>query len=203
MLDYPPQSGKATADIKEKAKAIRDQVKAGRSQITEFAIIDKLFKLEINPLESILGANVALIPVPRSAPLVKDGVWPSKVIAEALVKHGLGERVLPCLERVYAVKKSAFQTGSSERTTVEEHYQSLGVDTRLLQPERITLIDDVITQGRTMYASARRVHEAFPDAEISAFAFLRTRSFDPVAKIFNPQIAKITYNPRTGKTFVH
>jgi Na+/citrate or Na+/malate symporter len=43
-----------------------------------------------------------------------------------------------------------------------------------MMPERILLVDDVITKGRTLIAAATRVHEAFPQAPICAFALLRT-----------------------------
>jgi phosphoribosylpyrophosphate synthetase len=39
---------------------------------------------------------------------------------------------------------------------------------------RLTLVDDVVTRGRTLLAAAARLHEAFPVAEIRAFALLRT-----------------------------
>jgi len=43
-----------------------------------------------------------------------------------------------------------------------------------LTPPSVVLIDDVITKGRTLLAAAARVHEAFPDAQVRAFAMLRT-----------------------------
>jgi pyrimidine operon attenuation protein/uracil phosphoribosyltransferase len=38
----------------------------------------------------------------------------------------------------------------------------------------MVLIDDVITKGRTILAAAARLHEAFPGADIRAFALVRT-----------------------------
>ena len=71
-----------------------------------------------------------------------------------------------------------------------EHYGSFAIepvnfggrrmDMRRLPDERggnalkLTLIDDVITRGRTLLAAAGRLREAFPRAEIRAFALLRT-----------------------------
>jgi adenine/guanine phosphoribosyltransferase-like PRPP-binding protein len=43
-----------------------------------------------------------------------------------------------------------------------------------IDPESVVLIDDVITKGRTLLAAAARVREAFPHAQIRAFALLRT-----------------------------
>ena len=42
---------------------------------------------------------------------------------------------------------------------------------------RILLVDDVITRGRTLAAAAMRLHEAFPNAEIRAFALVRAMNF--------------------------
>ena len=39
---------------------------------------------------------------------------------------------------------------------------------------RLTLVDDVITRGRTLLAAAGRLREAFPEAQVRAFALLRT-----------------------------
>jgi adenine/guanine phosphoribosyltransferase-like PRPP-binding protein len=43
-----------------------------------------------------------------------------------------------------------------------------------IPPERIVLIDDVVTKGRTLLAAATRLQEAFPSAQIRAFALVRT-----------------------------
>jgi len=50
-----------------------------------------------------------------------------------------------------------------------------------LEPTKFVLVDDVITKGRTILAAAIRLHEAFPNADIRAFALIRTMGF--VAKI--------------------
>jgi pyrimidine operon attenuation protein/uracil phosphoribosyltransferase len=48
-----------------------------------------------------------------------------------------------------------------------------------IAPERIVLVDDVITKGRTILAAAARLHDAFPNADIRAFALVRTMGFLP------------------------
>jgi hypothetical protein len=42
---------------------------------------------------------------------------------------------------------------------------------------RLIIVDDVITKGRTLLAAALRLHEAFPNADIRAFALVRTMGF--------------------------
>jgi hypothetical protein len=51
----------------------------------------------------------------------------------------------------------------------------------------LVLIDDVITKGRTILAVAARLHEAFPNADIRAFALVRTMGLLPdVARFLDP-----------------
>jgi adenine/guanine phosphoribosyltransferase-like PRPP-binding protein len=71
------------------------------------------------------------------------------------------------------VHKSA-TAAPGERPSVHLHYESFFIERPAVSPERIVLIDDVVTKGRTLLAAATRVHEAFPCAQIRAFALVRT-----------------------------
>lgn len=136
---------------------------------------------------AVFGRRVVLVPVPGSVPM-QAANWVGYRLAWCLKELGLAAEVWPVLRRRYAVRKSAFAT-AGERPSVLEHYASFeivdGFRERasadhcvLSEPRecglRLTLVDDVITRGRTLLAAARRVHEAFPAAEIRAFAVLRT-----------------------------
>lgn len=137
------------------------------------------------------GPDVMLIPVPGSAPLVKGALWVPDRLAAALVGEGLGQLVWCGLKRVFAVRKSA-TAPAGERPTVQDHYDSFAVESSLVPPKRIVLVDDVITKGRTLLAAATRVQEAFPDAEVRAFALLRTMGLVPdVAQLLEPCIGEI------------
>ncbi|MBL4711705.1 MAG: hypothetical protein JKX75_04285 [Gammaproteobacteria bacterium] len=143
---------------------------------------------------------MTIVPVPRSSPLVEGGLWPSMVIAEALQTAGYAGQVLPCVSRVVAVPKSS-SSPSDKRPSVDTHYDSLEVtEGDLFQPSKITLVDDVLTQGRTTVACARRLMDAFPDAEISVFAMVRTLGFKNITEIIDPVANIIKYYP-SGKTF--
>jgi hypothetical protein len=147
------------------------------------------------------GARVILVPVPGSAPSQRAG-WVGERLAWCLKEVGLAAGVWTCLQRRHAVRKSAF-AAAGQRPAVLEHYRSFAVEaaflggapsqTRGLAGEwgsgtlRLTLIDDVITRGRTLLAAAARVREAFPGAEIRAFAFLRTlRPDETLRQVLDP-----------------
>lgn len=137
---------------------------------------------------STFGSRVVLVPVPGSAPLQRAD-WVGARLAWCLKEVGLAAEVWPILRRQRAVKKSAF-AAVGERPSVLEHYASFAVERavwgglprsqRTLADEpggpglHLTLVDDVITRGRTLLAAARRVRDAFPTAKIRTFALLRT-----------------------------
>lgn len=102
--------------------------------------------------------------------------------------------MLPCLARVKPVAKSAY-AGPQERPSAEEHYESLRVTPDLLVGPSITLVDDVITRGRTALAAACRIQEAFPQSVVRVFAFVRTMSFvEDVDRVREPVQGCITWN---------
>ena len=121
----------------------------------------------------ILGPSVTLVPVPRSSLPTKDGLWVPERFAAELVKCGLGKRVAPLLERTEPIPKAATSI-STERPTALMNYRTLRVKRELDDPERIALIDDVVTAGATMLGSANRLIEAYPNVPVHGFAAART-----------------------------
>lgn len=144
-----------------------------------------------------LDGSAVLIPVPGSTPLqVAD--WVGARVAWCLRELGLGAKVWPLLQRRHAVRKSAF-AAAGKRPSVLEHYASFAVEPGLLHRAiaaecglagrglRLTLVDDVITRGRTLLAAACRLRESFPEAKIRAFAVLRTLGSDePLYSVLDP-----------------
>jgi hypothetical protein len=130
-----------------------------------------------------LGRSVVLIPVPGSAP-APHADWVAARLAWCLWQVGLAAQIWPVLRRLHAVRKSAF-AAPGERPSVLEHYASFTVERTRCRREaalQLTLVDDVITRGRTVMAAARKLHEAFPAAQIRAFALLRTLRPDEVLR---------------------
>lgn len=146
-----------------------------------------------------LGGRIVLVPTPGSAPSGRS-CWVAARVAWCLQELGLAAEVWPVLRRCHAVRKSACAP-AAERPSVLEHYASFrvrdgagagvgrggGVCGPAGQPLRLTLVDDVITRGRTLLAAAGRLREAFPSAEIRAFAVLRTLGRDePLSRLLDP-----------------
>jgi hypothetical protein len=197
FANYSPRG---TSDLSQRSKSICGHIKAGKVELIESAL-PGLQDPGAADLAPFLNPEVTLVPVPRSAPLAEGALWPAKVIADILARAGLGGGVLPCIERVTAVRKSS-SSPATERPSVGEHYESLGVQDQLLKPARITLVDDVLTQGRTMVACALRLLDVFPGAEVRGFAIIRTQGFvDNVEKIVEPSTGVIHYYENSGKTF--
>jgi len=142
--------------------------------MTKYAVRVRQQMLPASVLAGFFLPGDVLVPVPRCAPKL-GGTWAAAELANALVQEGVGSATWPGLRRISAVRKSA-TSAKGWRPSVERHYDSFRLEPRNLRPESIVLIDDVITVGRTLLAAAARVREALPDAQIRAFALLRTRS---------------------------
>jgi hypothetical protein len=122
---------------------------------------------------SVFAGAPVLVPVPGSE-RSDGGSWPAAHLAVALRELGLARATWVALRRQFAVPKSS-QAPAGMRPTLQEHYQSFLVTTGFLErPEKIILVDDVITKGRTLFAAATRLQVALPHADIRGFALIRT-----------------------------
>jgi hypothetical protein len=144
---------------------------------------------------SVLGADVTLAPAPRSSPQLPGAgaLWPGKLIAEALVRAGAAAATMCCLRRTVAVPKAAFATPGA-RPSVEKHMSTMAVERGLESPPRITVVDDFVTKGRMLLAATSLIADAFPEAEVAAFALVRTRGLvDEIERIVDPVVGVITF----------
>lgn len=148
-------------------------------------------------LEEILGKGGVLVPVPRSGLMRQGTLWPSYRICEELRRLGIGSSIEPCIERTVAVKRSS-TAAPGERPGVREHYDSFRIKPLLAVPERVVLVDDVVTRGATMVACGTRILEQFPGIELVAFAFGRIEyvKLEKLADMFVPKVETIEYEDR-------
>lgn len=102
-----------------------------------------------------LFAHRTLVPVPRSSASrsVRDAQWPSLLLAQAIAARGEDMEIHPCIVRTRKIRSSH---QSSDRPSVEEHLDSLDLDSEAREtPPGIVLVDDLVTLGSTMTACAK------------------------------------------------
>lgn len=103
-----------------------------------------------------------VIPAPRSTPdrpTLLD-------FAEALVTAGVGRRVLPCVVRVAPIRSSReIRQHGGRLPTVEEHVRTLRLACALPWGP-ILLLDDVVTSGVTLCATAAVLRATYPRRRI-------------------------------------
>lgn len=158
-------------------------------------------------LAGFFSARSVLVPIPGSLPRAREDASVADRLARALLSEGLGSGIWRGLRRISPVRKSATAMPGS-RPTVCDHYGSLAVcDAAAIDgasgmpeaalrvaPRRIVLVDDVVTKGRTLLAAAARMREAFPDAEVRAFALIRTMGLTPeVDHLLDPCVGEICW----------
>lgn len=187
FANYSPR-GKS--ELSEKSRKICGKIKAG-SRCTISSALKYLAKGEARCLQPFLNPNVTLVPVPRSAPLAVNALWPAKVIADVLVANSYGREVRALIKRTKAVRKSSTSSAGA-RPLIPEHMASMQVHVDMFRPDTITLVDDVLTKGSTTMACANLLQKSFPAATIRIFAMIRTQGLvDDIEKIVDPSIGTI------------
>ena len=147
------------------------------------------------PLASFFDQETSLVPVPRSSLMKPDTLWVPDRIASALVEKRLGKEVVQCLVRETPVPKAAW-SDSSQRPTPSRHFETIAVQGSIEDPppQKLVLVDDIVTRGATLLGSANRLLEAFPKARVRAFAAMRTISVpSEFVNLYDPQSGTIEY----------
>jgi hypothetical protein len=159
--------------ICERSRLLRSLLKDGDAHfMLKYAVRVHQQAERSSQLAGFFHDTDVLVPVPRSSTKA-CGTWVAADLARALVHEGLGTMAWPGLHRICAVPKSS-TAARGARPTVSCHFESFLMERSSVNPASVVLIDDVITRGRTLLAAAARVREAFPHAQIRAFALLRT-----------------------------
>ena len=176
-------------------------VKNGRQDWVDHALDQLKIAVGDSGLVEFLGPDATLVPVPRSAPLSKpSALWPARVISNGLVSRGLGAAVLPCLSRVEPVRKSS-TAEQGTRPDADAHLRTIALSPEILTTKRITLIDDVVTIGRTMIAAASHVRAAYPNADVRAFGLIHTSGLNTeIDRIDAPYVGWLR---RAGRYIAH
>ena len=187
--------------ISRRSRLLRALLKAGNAQfMRRYALRVRQEVQQVSQLKGYFLPHDVLVPVPGCAPKA-GGTWVAAELAHALVLAGLGNKSWAGLHRVSAVRKSA-TAAQGARPTVALHYQSFAVEQPPFRADSLVLIDDVITRGRTLLAAAARVREAFPDAQIRAFALLRTMGLTSgVPRLLEPCRGEIRWRAGDARRF--
>ncbi len=186
----------------ERSRQLRTLLKSGDVHfIFKYAARVRQQAAGISPLTGYLCPSSVLVPIPGSARTAAGSVSVAEHLATALIEEGLGQGLWRGLRRIRAVRKSATAVPGS-RPTVANHYDSFAIAEAAARdpvprgalPHRVVLIDDVVTKGRTLLAAAARVREVLPNAEIRAFALLRTMGFiKDIDRLLDPCVGEIRW----------
>ena len=188
FANYSPRG---SSQLSKQSRGTCGAIKAGRTDIIASAI-PHLRDPKSAALMPFLGSDVTLVPVPRSAPLADGALWPAKVICDVLHAHGFGGEVQSYLRRIRAIPKSS-SSPAAERPLVPDHLGSITAERPFFPPEKITIVDDVLTMGRTSFACAELMRAVCPDAEIRIFAMIRTQGLqDDITAIVDPSTGTVT-----------
>jgi hypothetical protein len=169
-------------EVCERSRLLRTLLKTGDAGfMLKYACRVRQQAEDSPQLAGFFGTTDVLVPVPGCTPYAEGGSCTAEHLAVALLNVGLGGAAWCGLRRVRPVRKSA-TAPSGARPTVSVHYDSFDIERPPAVLQSIVLIDDVVTKGRTLLAAASRVHDAFPGAQIRAFALLRTMGMIPGVK---------------------
>jgi hypothetical protein len=192
-------STRGTSDISRRSQRFRDQIKGGsESLFTQIALrIAQL--VGDGQFTGYFGPNVVLVPVPGHAPLAPGAVLLTSRIVTAMVREHVAGQLELLLERGTPVEKSA-TAPAARRPTARTHFDSLIVRPSLAAPERIVVVDDFVTRGAMLVASASKLQQAYPAADIRGFALVRSISGSDIDRVQDPCEGFIELSP-DGQTW--
>jgi predicted amidophosphoribosyltransferase len=110
-----------------------------------------------------------IVPIPLSPKKEEAGeIHRTRLLATELSKL-LGTRVVECLSLSRPISKRALLSLGFTGAEIEDKYfDALEVSDKIKNYDRILLVDDVCTRGRTIRSAVRKIRSAHTDAEIAA-----------------------------------
>jgi predicted amidophosphoribosyltransferase len=188
-------SPKGDSEVSERSRQLCARVKNGSTKwLRSYVASVHQEAIRKRQFSGFFNEHTLLVPIPNSPTATQTSFWVARRLALTLQEAGLAEEVWTGLRRVSSVERSA-SAWMWERPTVQQHYRSFAVIPAPKPPTEIVLVDDVITKGRTLVAAAMRLHEAFPNADIRAFALVRTMGLIlDVERLFDPCEGVIRWN---------
>jgi adenine/guanine phosphoribosyltransferase-like PRPP-binding protein len=177
-------STQGASEASKNSRKFRDRIKGNDDRLFEQIAehVEQLAAAGVFP--QFFGPSVVLVPVPGHAPLAPGAVSTAERIATALAGHGLGT-VSRVLTRTRKVTKSAWAKGP-DRPRAKEHFDTITMEQSLIKPQRIVLIDDFVTRGSTFLGAASRMQNEIADADIKAFALVRSITTEEIDAIRDP-----------------
>jgi hypothetical protein len=188
-------SPKGESEVSQRSRQLCARVKSGSTKwLRSYATAVHQLVLHGRRFLEFFDEHTLLVPIPEYRPSGHTTFWAARRLALALQETGLAEEVWTGLRRVSSVERSS-SAWMWERPTVQQHYQSFAVIPSSKPAKKVVLVDDVVTKGRTLAAAAMRVQDAFPDAEVRAFALVRTMGFVlDVPRLCDPCQGEIRWN---------
>jgi hypothetical protein len=200
-LNYSPRG---VSQFASDSKIIKGAIKNGNRNLIS-KIAQRIIESEDSSfLGEFLNENRILVPAPRSAQLIEGALWPTKTICEVFVENALGQETLALIHREIPVPKSSAIYNADGRPSVQRHIDSMRIIPSLVNPaSNFTVIDDVLTLGRTTYACAHLLKLAYPLADIKIFVIMRTMGLvDDISRLIQPRHGEIQFNTDNGKTWI-
>jgi hypothetical protein len=188
-------SPKGCSETSQRSRLLCNRVKNGSSGWLEsYAARVSEQVLQKRCLGELFSPNTLLVPVPKCRSAPGPAGWVARRLALAIRSKGLGAAVWCGLRRVANVERSS-SAWLWQRPTVQQHFKSFAVIPPATTPTEIVLVDDVVTKGRTLVAAAIRLHLAYPEARLRAFALVRTMGLVlDVERVFDPCLGEIRWD---------
>ena len=148
---YLPQSQfRGVSSACDEVQDLIEALKAGDAQATETIA----HTMAAHPV--LRGFKGVVVPAPRSTP-----GHTMAHLAEALVRHGVGDRVVRAVARIAPVESSRLRRHQGLPGVSEvDHVRSMGTDEGLPADASVLVVDDVFTTGSTLRAAAWTLQRA-------------------------------------------